>query len=235
MHIIDYTSTNHSDLLCDHAALLLLSIANIAQSEITTCPTVFQDDDFATHHHRKNAPSTLPSFPKHLNSDDYEMRLKPKLSGGTRSRHRLVSFDSPTSVLKAVVDPWDLTPKTTIPKAVFDSPSPCLMPLISDHDEVSTPKRSNKSSSLHVLPKKVRNSRPKKSAYKRSAIVSPQVSSLKHSTTSVVPRINTLSSPSQEVDTTESLQGMSPEGAVARKVYRKKFSWKNYPPVCYLY
>ena len=261
--LVNSTSEHRAEqLLCDHATLLL-SIADIAQSEITQCPSALLEEESkeysvkAPRHHRRITPSSLPSFPKQLEGNTYLMGSKPNLSLmprndslrhsillGTRSqqqqRHRSVSFDSPTSVMKNIIHPWESTfPSAASPLILPRSPKNCRTPRLEDEPEkMATPKRSNKShspytQSSHKKPRLDVTSSAHHGRAKKQQ--SPQVSSLLLS-----PRIIS-SSPSLTNTTTMmitgtttkqlALQGTPPDGITIRKVYRRKFSWKNYPQV----
>jgi hypothetical protein len=257
--VLNATKGNRAEqLLCDHATLLL-SIADIAQSEIQQCPSALLEDDskdslIAPHHHRRITPSSLPTFPKQLESGNAcaigskpNLLLLPRndslrhsiLLGNSSQRHRSVSFDSPTSVLKNIIHPWEsTTPSSTSPLSVPRSPKNCRTPRLFDEPEKVTTKRSNKShySLYQSSPKKARlepSPRATSSVHRcRTKKLLPQVSAL------LSPRI-TLSSQSSANSTTvvagatkqQALQGTPPEGMTIRKVYRRKFSWKNYPQV----
>ena len=267
------TDENRAEqLLCDHATLLL-SIADIAQSEITQCPSaLLEDDDYSkvsqpvqvSQHHRRITPSSLPAFPKHLDGDMYPTGSKPNLSllprngslrhsqlvGSVRSqRHRLISFDSPTSVMKHILHPWEspVTSPLSVPRA---SPKHCRTPHLDDDEQVKvatiTPKRTNKSSPYHQgSHKKARinspprlnridhnNTRQKKLLPQVSALLSPRITnSLSSSSSSPSSTKNTTNVSSTGMNHQAVLQGTPPAGTTARKVYRRKFSWKNFPQV----
>ena len=250
-------------LLCDHATLLL-SIAGIAQSEITHCPTALEEENSndveikAPHHRRRITPSSLPTFPKQLGGGAQVAGLKPNLSLLPRSdslrhsmlfgsppqpRYRSVSFDSPTSVTKNILQPWE----STIPSDTKSplSPKNCRTPRLGDEQELdTTPKRSNQSHALHQSRhKKSRLESPRKCAmdHGRNKKVLPrhiqEVSSPRitwsssvnhhpqHNTPPMITGISCSNLPAPQ------LQGTPPEGTTVRKVFRRKFSWKNYPQV----
>lgn len=259
--VLNSTKGNRAEqLLCDHATLLL-SIADIAQSEITQCPSALLEDDSnvsvveASHHHRRITPSSLPTFPKQLDGDAYLMGSKPNLSllprneslrhsmliGSRSQRHRSVSFDSPTSVMKNIIlHPWESTTSpVTSPLSLPSAPKHCRTPRLDEQEKVTTPKRSNKSiCQSSQAAKKARidsprcgntssidhNSRNKKLLPQVSTfLLSPKITSPVTHTTNVT-----------TVTNHQPLQKMPPTGTAIRKVYRRKFSWKNYPQVCVL-
>jgi hypothetical protein len=234
-------------------ASLLLSIANIAHSEILKCPSALTCDDSRRSRHSL-LPSSFPAFPKHLEEDDFGRvpnhmlvllprteSLRHAIGMGLKGSNRLrsVSFDSPTSSsAKNVKDNCSSSPLL---------PPPFLHPCVSDvvgsivkrssKNGLTSSKKSMKMTSKIYSnrlsrSKKVRleshtkNTKTNKVA-SSAAVVSPRSSlSTKSSTTSFIdhPIIHAKSS----------IQGIPSGSVTIKKIFRRKFSWKNYPEVRFL-
>jgi hypothetical protein len=182
--------------LRDQAALLL-SIADIARSEITTCPSALSDDC-----------SLCPSFPE-LNEKAPQELLAPRM-GSLRSllyskieplpsRLRSVSFDNPGL--------FDIARKTPSPLA---SPPKIAAVLVEASSPPSARRLSHRSTRLSHKMKHERTYEFKEK------ILEARLSPVGHS---APPRKS------------KCLQAKPPDGVTVKKIFRRKFSWKNYPEV----
>jgi len=192
-------------------AALLLSIADIAQSELTTCPSALSDlQDLETAHHE---PRLFPKFPS-LSCDSLKYDSKNTVSpqseslrgllyrtntlmgsGAASSRLRSVSIeDSPTQALRRTPSPLACPPTLGSPALVT--------PIPKSH------KLAIRCSGLSIKARHESMAAASKSNNK---------SPLKEPVTPTTPGKN------------KPLQGPIPRGVSITKVYRKKFSWKSYP------
>jgi hypothetical protein len=178
-------------------ANLLLSIADIARSEITTCPSALSDDS-----------SSCPSFPE-LNEKAPQELLAPRM-GSLRSllyskieplpsRFRSVSFDNPGL--------FDIARKTPSP---LSYPPRIAAVLVEASPQPSSRRLSHRSTRLSHKMKHERTCELKEKIHEA------RLSPVSHSTP---PRKS------------KCLQAKPPDGVTVKKIFRRKFSWKNYPEV----
>jgi len=207
-HLSAIGTNDFSKTSLRNEAALLLSIADIAQSELTTCPSALSD-----HHDFETSPTLrfLPKFPSlSCSSAKYDPKstMSPQtdslrgllygantLMGTGSSRIRSVSIeDSPTGQDRRTPSPLACPPTLGSPALV--TPTPKSKPSIrcarlsikARHELVAS--KSNKSVVAEKEP--------------------------------ITPTTPGKSKP---------LQGPIPKGVSITKVYRKKFSWKSYPEV----
>jgi hypothetical protein len=185
-------------------AALLLSIADICKSEIKTggLANIWRDD------------LTLPKFPC-LGEESLpdQKFLAPRteslvdfLSNSGRSfcqRTRSVSIDSPKCHAMNEDDEGDRSQSP-----IMVSPEPPFL-LSSPHSPVTHRRVTPRKHSLRLSSKAIRES--------KEGRVSPL--------TPVTEPI----SPATQARCKKSLQGPFPKGALIKRIYRKKFSWKNLP------
>lgn len=231
-------------------ATLLLSIANIAKTEILKCPLALSDDNTSHNHHK-----SLPHFPKYLDNDGSETNqtslLAPRaatlrqallMSGTAPTRLRSVSFDSPS--LSSTENDVDRMTPSPLPAP------PCLTPYTADMDvDVATTRKRSYHKKGVGITKKVKvmskiysqNRRPR--LYNSKARLDspikeytgtlkpllPVVSPLSNNNEAMDSTMSTSNFPSSMVHSKGSLQGIPPVGVTVKKVFRRKFSWKNYP------
>lgn len=182
-------------------AALLLSIADIAQSELTTCPSALSD-----HQDLETAPSppVLPKFPSlSCSSAKYDptdgLRVfrygANALMGNGTLRIRSVSIeDSPGSHERRTPSPLACPPTLGSPALV--TPTPNHKPVI-------------RCARLSI------KARHEQVASKSNTSVLAEMGAF----TPTTPGKN------------KPLQGPIPKGVSITKIYRKKFSWKSYPEV----
>jgi hypothetical protein len=180
--------------------------------------------------------------------------LRQSLLLDSRSRPRSVSFDSPTPAMKYIVDPNEFD--STSSSELMLPPSTCLTPRLSEASakvhkrskkELPSP-RSIKMVTKHLSSHRCYNKKPrlvspratmhgrminnkKSQPMDLPMIVSPRLTS----TTSPMSNHNPVNLPQQSSVTVSTmkqrLQGIPPDGVTIKNVYRRKFSWKNFPQV----
>lgn len=225
-------------------ANLLLSIANIAHSEILQCPSALSDNDDDQERH----VSSFPSFPKSLEGDDdwtKELSQKtsvliprteslrraismgfPSVSAATRLRS--VSFDSPSPKIALVQDhsPLPLPPAPLLPE-VED-----LMLKRGVHKKATHKHYKRGTLSKHVGRKKSRLSESPRKTDGPTKIPKPAVVSPRTSLSMVKDDLESLSMEPPLLPSSKSvLQSPPAPGVTIKKIFRRKFSWKNYPEV----
>jgi hypothetical protein len=216
-------------------ANLLLSIANIAHSEILKCPSALSDDG-------ETQSSSFPSFPKFLEDDEVVSNFKSVLIPRTESlrqalimgfpttstRLRSVSFDSPMSSAAIVED-----------QSPSQLPSPpCLAPFLSNMEDSLIKRRySKKVNHKHckrgvmskVGRKKSRSSECVRK-FEHTRIPKPAVVSPRPSVSTVKEDMESFSIDAP-LSAKSALQSPPAHGVSIKKIFRRKFSWKNYPEV----
>jgi hypothetical protein len=217
-------------------ANLLLSIANIAHSEILKCPSALSDDG------ESQGPS-FPSFPKSLEDDAVVSNSKTVLIPRTESlrqalmmgfpisnaRLRSVSFDSPMPSAAIVED----SSPSPLP------PPPCLTPFLANPEDSVMKRRyikkgthkHHKRGALSKVGRKKSRSSDGVRKFEHTKIPKPAVVSPRPSVSTVNEDIDSFTMEAPLTHTKSALQNPPAIGVSIKKIFRRKFSWKNYPEV----
>jgi len=206
-------------------AALLLSIADIAQTELTVCPSALSDPQGTTlrtgfpnfpalGEQRKSKPmlSTprLQSPRGLLNHRANAMGTTSAESSSSSSRIRAVSLDSPA--LLALHARRTPSPLASPPALLSAAPITPTTPVKGRTTTIRSARLSLKTRHNHVVYSKKAN---------HNKVVLESMS-LEEDATASSPSTSTKSKP---------LQGQVPKGVSITKIMRRKFSWKNYPEV----
>ena len=202
--------------LCDEAALLL-SIADIAQCELTTCPSALSDNQ-----DEEPAPRLLPKFPS------LRANCGPKSSAFPSESLQGLLYGSKTMLgteairIRSVsIEESPATSSHEILKSVRSTartPSPLACPPTLGSPNLVTPilnKPAIRSARLFIKTRHEQLFASKLCPLKKNS----QDQDVKVPATPTTPAKG------------KSLQGPIPKGVAITRVYRKKFSWKSYPEV----
>lgn len=202
--------------LCNEAALLL-SIADIAQCELTTCPSALSDNQ-----DEESAPRLLPKFPSLTANCDTKSMAIP-----SESLRRLL-YGSKTML---GTDPLRIRSVS-----IEESPS------TSSYETLQNNRSTPRTPSPLACPPTLGSPNLVSPILNRPAFRSARLFSKTHHEQLFASKLCSVKKEHQDQDvkvpvtpTTPGkgkfLQGPIPKGVAITRVYRKKFSWKSYPEV----